>query len=137
MYHRGLAFGVLVVGLGLAGFAAVQAQAVIERAHASTTVVQEVLTERIVVFARDLPRGYLVTAQDLTTVDLVTGPLVVRGYGEQAVGMWTTRPVSAGAPTAEESLSVTEVPLQGQFVTVRRGTDISRVCVAHCPEDQS
>lgn len=130
---RWIAISVLFVGLGLAGFAAVQAQAMIERIQAENTVVQEVPTVRVVAFARDLPRGYRVTAEDLRYVEVVEGPLVVRGYGEAAIGMWTTRPVSAGAPTAEDALSATEVALEPRYVSVRRGTETAWVCVEFCP----
>lgn len=122
----------LFSGLGLAGFATMQAQAYVSRIQEEQTVVQEVPTEQVVVFAHDLPRGHLIAQDDLTTVEYVAGQMRVEVAGESAIGQYTTRPVSAGQPTVVTALSVDEVPLQGEFVRVRRGTESVWTCIRFC-----
>ncbi len=136
MYHRSFAFVVLAVGISLAGYAAFQADAYISQVRAEQIVVQEVETEPVTIFARDLPRGYLITPDDLTTIEYVVGEIVV-AVVDSPVGQYTTRAVSAGQPVVATAVSEEDVPLQGTFIRVRRGTEVTRACIAFCDEVES
>lgn len=137
MYHRRLAFVVLIFGLGLAGAAAFQARSAIDAAYASTTVVQEVPTRDVLAFAHDLPRGHQITTSDFVTVEYVETSVPPSVFGDIPTDLWLARDVVAGQPVLAPDVSSEPVARRPQFVTIRRGIEQSRVCVAHCEEDAS
>lgn len=132
-YHRGSAFIVLLVGLGLASLAVVQARAFMS----STTVVQEVPTVEVVVFKSDLPRGHVVTPEDLMVMPYVeySTPDTFLREASAVVGAHVVTDVAQGQPAVTNLLS--QEPIEQRPVTVRerRAGKTSSVCIARCTGD--
>lgn len=119
-HHRSFAVVALFVGLGLAGYAVTQVQAVL----AAASPIQEVPTSRVVTFATDLPQGHLITATDVTVVDFTTSSVPADAVPEdKAVGFYLERDVLAGDVAREPILSwepIEAVPEPPQIVRVRK-----------------
>jgi Flp pilus assembly protein CpaB len=134
---RYIAISVLFVGLGLAGFAAMQAQAMITRIQAENTVIQEVPTVRVATFAQDLPRGHLITEADLVVVEYTASSVPPSAVQELPSGQWLARDVASGQPVLARDVSVEPVDRSAQYIRVRRGAETSWACVAFCPDEPS
>lgn len=134
---RYIAIVVLFAGLGMAGYAVVLAQDHIERIQAEQTVVQEVPTVRVAVFASDLPQGHVVQESDLRVVEYTEGAVPPARITElaQAVGMSIRADVLSGQPVLTPVLSAEPIAMRPLIILVRRGTETDHVCVARCPEE--
>lgn len=138
-YHRRLAFVVLLFGLGLAGVAAIQARSMLDAAYASTTVVQEVPTVEVVVFKADLPRGHVVTPEDVVSVPYVAAstPDTFLRVQNAVVGAYLLADVARGQPAVASLLSVEPIEQRPITVRERRAGAVTSVCIARCPEPKS
>lgn len=138
-YHRRLAFVVLLFGLGLAAVAAYQARSMMNAAYASQTVVEEVPTVEVVVFKADLPRGHVVTPEDLAVVPYVAASTPETFLRDQnaVVGSYLVADVARGQPTVATLLSVEPIEQRPITVRERRAGVVTSVCIARCPEPKS
>lgn len=134
---RYIAIVVLFAGLGMAGYAVLLAQDHIERIQAEQTVVQEVPTVRVAVFASDLPQGHVVQEADISIVEYTTAAVPPTRITDlmQAVGAHVVRDVQAGTPVLLPLVSTEPVAMRPVNIRVRRGTETSVVCVLRCPEE--
>ena len=95
--------------------------------------VQIDIHKEVIVAAKDLPRGSVVTAQDLQVMQLSTSNfgvgLALSSQAESVYGMELVRPLRAGNPVNTKYLKKPNIIAKGDPVTLEAGTEVLNVSV--------